>query len=130
MVSISSGDGYRLAPMSDVEYAALQPISGIPRYYSVREGKVYYYPGSANVTLVYRRRIPALTSTSPTNWLLDLAPDAYLYGALVQASAFLVEDQRAAAWKGMFDEAIVELRGDAARRKWGAGALAPRIRRT
>jgi len=79
--------------------------------------------------MVYRRRIPALSATTTTNWLLDLAPDAYLYGALVQAEAFLAEDDRLPMWKAAFDEAINELRADADKRKWGAGPLAPRIDR-
>jgi hypothetical protein len=130
MISIGTANGYKLTPMSNVEYAKLLPSSGISRYYTIREGKVYYYPGSANVTLVYRRRIPALTADNQMNWLLDLAPDAYLYGALMQASAFLVEDDRAQNWNALFDRAIEELRIDAAKRKWGAGPIAPRLGRT
>lgn len=129
IISIGTADGNRLAPMSNTEYAALQPISGASRFYTLRGGSIYYYPGAANVTLVYRRTIPALTADAPTNWLLDRAPDAYLYGALVQASAFLSEDDRIGLWKSAFDEAINELRADGARRKWGSGPIAPRIRR-
>lgn len=130
MISIGTADGNALTPMANAEYAALTPVSGVSRFYTIREGAIYYYPGSANVTLVYRRSIPALTADSPTNWLLDRAPDVYLYGALVQASAFLAEDERVGLWKSAFDEAIDELRTDGAKRKWGAGPIAPRIRRT
>ena len=129
MVSIGTADGNALSPITNQAYAALRPSSGVSRYYTIREGKVYYYPGSANVTLVYRRTIPSLSVTNATNWLLEMAPDAYLYGALVQASAFLAEDERIALWKSAFDEAIAELKSDGARRKWGAGPLAARIRR-
>jgi hypothetical protein len=79
--------------------------------------------------MVYRRRLPALGTANQTNWLLTLAPDAYLYGALVQAEGFLAEDDRVAGWKAMFDEAIAELRQDGDRRKFGAGPIAPRIHR-
>jgi hypothetical protein len=58
MVSIGTAAGYRLTPMSNVEYAAARPSSGTSRLYTIREGKVYYYPGSVNPTLVYRRRSP------------------------------------------------------------------------
>lgn len=130
MISIGTADGNALTPMTNAEYGALQPISGISRFYTIREGAVYYYPGSANVTLVYRRSIPALTADNASNWLLDRAPDVYLYGALVQASAFLAEDDRIGLWKSAFDEAISELQSDGTKRKWGMGPLAPRIRRT
>lgn len=130
MVSVGTANGNRLTQMSDVEYAAVRPQSGISRYYTIREGKLFYVPGGATVTLLYRRRIPALTSSNPSNWLLERAPDLYLYGALVQASAFLVEDERVPMWRAAFDEALAELRADGDRRKWGAGPIAPRIRRS
>lgn len=130
MVSLGTADGNPLRLMSNVEYAAILPRSGVSRYFTVREGKVYYVPGSANATLIYRRRVPSLSLDAPTNWLLDRAPDVYLYGVLVQASAFLVEDERVGLWKAAFDEAIAELRADGDKRKWGAGPIAPRIRRS
>jgi hypothetical protein len=129
IVSIGTANGFRLTQMGNAEYASLLPISGISRYYTIREGKIYYYPGAANVTLVYRRRIPALTSGNPTNWLLSLAPDVYLYGCLVQAFGWDQDDDRVSGWKSLFDEAVAELRSDGARRKWGPGPIAPRIRR-
>ena len=129
MVSIGTADGNSLTQMGNAEYASILPASGTSRYFTIREGRVYYVPGSANVTLVYRRRLNPLGPSTSSNWLLALAPDVYLYGALVQASAFLAEDERVGLWKSAFDEAIAELRSDGARRKWGAGALAPRVRR-
>ena len=55
--------------------------------------------------------------------------ELYLDGVLVQAFGWDNADDRGAGWKGIFEEAIGELRQDAARRKWGAGTLAPRIMR-
>lgn len=130
MVSIGTADYNSLTPISNAEYAALLPSSGVSRYYTIRENKVYYAPGSVNPTLVYRRTIPGLSDSVTTNWLLDRAPDCYLYGSLIQASAFLSEDERLPLWKGAFDEAIGELIVDGTKRKWGAGPIAPRIRRT
>lgn len=129
MVSIGTADGNRLTSMGPSEYAAILPASGVSRYYTIREGKVYYVPGSANVTLVYRRSIPPLTVGNDTNWLLERAPDLYLYGVLLQAEAWDANNEHAVGWKALFDEAIDELRGDGARRKWGAGPITPRLRR-
>lgn len=130
MVSIGTANNYPLRPMSNEEYAAILPQSGISRYYTIRERKIYYVPGSANVTMVYRRTIPPLTVSNTTNWLLDRAPDLYFYGVLLQAEAWQVNNDQAAGWKGLFDEAIAEIRADGQRRKWGAGPIAARIRRT
>jgi hypothetical protein len=133
MVSINDGQGRPLQVMGSVEFAGIdRSISGQPRYYTIEDGAVTFAPGNATaaIRMVYRRTIPPLTADDDTNWLLERAPDLYVYGALVQAEAFLAEDDRLPLWKGAFDEAIAELRSDGARRKWGAGPLAPRIRRT
>lgn len=42
----------------------------------------------------YRKRLPALSSTCATNWLLRKHPDAYLYGALSQALIYFRDDER------------------------------------
>lgn len=130
MVSLGTAYNQPLTPMSNVEYAALLPSSGTSRYYTIRENKVYYAPGAANPTLVYRRQIPPLTADDDSNWLIERAPDIYFYGVLLQAEAWDVNTEAAAGWKALWDEAIAELRSDSARRKWGAGPIAPRIRRT
>lgn len=130
MVSITTGTGL-LQAMGAVEFAGLRNMPGDARYYAIIDNELRFAPtGAVSTTLIYRRRIPALTTEAPTNWLLALAPDAYLFGALTQAEAYLAEDDRVGAWKAAFEEAIGELRIDATRRKWGSGPLAPRIRRT
>lgn len=130
MVSISTGDG-RLSPVGPVEFASFNEISGTPRYYVIRDGAISFAPGNstANIEMIYRRRIPALTDSNTSNWLLALAPDVYVYGLLVQLGILLGEDDRLGAWKGAFDEAIAELKTDGDRRKWGAGPISPRIGR-
>jgi hypothetical protein len=41
-----------------------------------------------------------------SNWILRDHPDAYLYGALLQAAPFLRDDERIAVWGGLFERAI------------------------
>ncbi len=129
LVSISTGDG-RLSSTGPVEFAAYDgSITGTPRHYVIRDGSISFWPGnnSATISIVYRRRLPALTAAASTNWLLTLAPDVYLYGVLTQAFTWDHDEERAGIYKGAFDEAIAELRQDGTRRRWGAGPLAPRI---
>ncbi len=127
MISISTGDGM-LSPVSANQHAAFDDsVTGIPRFYSIVNRTIAFAPrnSTAVINMVYRRRIPALTASSPTNWLMTLAPDCYLYGTLAQAAAYIQDEERAAMWKAAFDETIPELRMDATRRKWGAGSLRP-----
>lgn len=130
MVSISVGEG-PLKAASPVQLAGFRSVAGTPRYYSISDGAIAFAPTNATapITLVYRRRIPALTALNPTNWLLTLAPDVYLYGTLVQAYALDHDEERVALYKSALDEAIPELRQDGEKRKWGAGPIAPRINR-
>lgn len=132
MVSITTGNG-ALRPLSPVGFAGFdRSVTGEPRYYSVSNNAISLAPANSGVTftMVYRRRIPALTAAAPSNWLLVRAPDVYFYAALLQAEAFLAEDDRIPLWKSAFDEALGELWTDGSKRRWGAGPIAPRVRRT
>ena len=50
------------------------------------------------IEMVYRKTVPALTSSAATNWLLTFAPDLYLYGTLREAAIFMQEDERITLW--------------------------------
>lgn len=57
------------------------------------------------VEMVYRKKIPAI-ATNSTNWLLTLAPDVYLYGALLESAPYIKEDQRIQVWATGLSNAI------------------------
>lgn len=84
------------------EYRALHgDKSGRPLFYSILGGQIELCPNpDANYTIemVYRLDIPALSLTNPTNWLLTLAPDLYLYGTLLETSPYIKDDARIATW--------------------------------
>lgn len=109
-----------------------QSPSGLPRQYAVVDGAITFAPVSLTntISILYVRRIPALTAAAPTNWLLELAPDLYLYGVLMQAHIYGWDDERVPGFKSLFDEAVEELRVDASNRRWGSAPLAPRLART
>lgn len=51
--------------------------------------------------------IPALLSdTNQTNWLTEYAPQLILYGALLEATPFLKNDERIAVWQGFYDRSL------------------------
>lgn len=57
------------------------------------------------IEMVYRKNIPALSANS-TNWLLTLAPDAYLYGALLESAPYIKEDARIQTWGAGLSSAL------------------------
>jgi len=97
--------------------------------YSIVGRDLWLGPGTNGeqiVDLVYQSGVPSLSDANPTNWLLDSAPDAYLFGALVEAEVYIGEDQRAQGWLARREAAFAGL--DAADRKlrW-AGPLQIRV---
>lgn len=61
------------------------------------------------IEMVYRQNIPALTSSNTTNWLLVLAPDLYLYGALLESAPYIKEDARTQVWGNAFSSTMATL---------------------
>lgn len=73
----------------------------------------------APLTLSYWQRIPALTLTQPTNWLLDNHADIYLFGALFHAETYTPNPEAAAYWSALFDAAVGTLQDAGSRARWG-----------
>ncbi len=133
MVSITTGTGQTLRPIGSAEYAGLDDaVTGTERFYVIVDGSIGFYPrnSTAAIRMVYRQNIPALTDAAPTNWLLTRAPDVYFNGAMFEEALWERDIDAAQGWKALFEQAVAELLTDGTRRKWGAGPLAPRIRRT
>jgi hypothetical protein len=88
-------------------------------------------PGD-DLTITYSGYVtlPALGSGQATNWLLDDHPDIYLYGSLAEAYAHLRDDESAATYKGLSDEALGEILREANNKRMPAGPLqsAPAVR--
>lgn len=85
---------------------------GIPQYYRHSEAEFEFYPtpdSDYDVELLYYQRIPALSDSNTTNWLLTEAPDAYLYGALLHSAPYLADDARTATWAQIYGAAMQRL---------------------
>lgn len=54
---------------------------------------------------------PLLDSSNQTNFWTDYTPNALLYGALLEATPFLKDDQRLQTWIGMWQQEIQTLSG-------------------
>jgi hypothetical protein len=53
--------------------------------------------------VTYYERIQPLDSSNQTNWFTIYAPQALLYGSLLQAMPFLKNDERMAMWQQNYD---------------------------
>tara|TARA_R110000796_G_scaffold17588_2_gene53989 strand:+ start:3764 stop:4408 length:645 start_codon:yes stop_codon:yes gene_type:complete len=75
------------------------------------------------VEIVYIGTIEALSATNQTNNVLSRSPDAYLYGALAEAYAYLLDEVRAAQYMQRFTMALEEIKVDEERAHYGTGSL-------
>jgi len=62
--------------------------------------------------VVYYERPQPLDVTNQTNWFTEYAPQALLYGSLLQAMPFLKNDNRVGVWKALYDESIATLKAE------------------
>jgi hypothetical protein len=53
--------------------------------------------------VLYYERVQPLDSTNQTNWFTIYAPQALLYGSLLQAMPFLRNDDRIPMWQAQYD---------------------------
>lgn len=101
-----------------------------PRYFTILGDSIEVYPlpgDPVELEMIYYARIPQLSDDQPTNWLLDRAPQIYLYGALVHTAPFLAEDERVTTWQGQFDRYVQELnQADGRSRRSGAPLQRPK----
>lgn len=62
--------------------------------------------------IIYYSRIQPLDITNQENLLTREAPQALLFGTLLQAQGFIKNADKLAMWKGYYDEAIAALKGE------------------
>jgi len=81
-------------------------------------------PSSADpYTLFYHAGLPGLSKEVPTNQVLRMAPDCYLWGALFHAAPFVGEDERTALWGMKYAAAKESFKRLEWRARSGAGPL-------
>ena len=103
---------------------------GAPSEYTVigssfKLGKI---PDAAySIECEYYQKIPSLSDSQTTNWLLTYHPDVYLYGSLLQSAPFIKNDERIPMWGSFLERSIEGLNGESDRSLWSAGPLSARV---
>jgi hypothetical protein len=81
---------------------------GKPKAYSIIGNDIQLRPTPDSVyeiEILYFKHFTALSDSSPTNDMLTNHPDAYLYGALVEAEPYLQNDKRIQTWASFYERA-------------------------
>jgi hypothetical protein len=104
-------------------------VAAQPRYFTVFGDEIELVPTpdqAYTIEMVYRQNIPPLASNSP-NWLLALAPDLYLYGALLESAPYIKEDSRIQTWGLGFTAALNDLNSLGMTSAFNAGPMTVRV---
>jgi hypothetical protein len=88
----------------------------IPRYYADYDYSHWLVaptPADAyTFEVLYYERVQPLDSSNQTNWFTTYAPQAMLYGSLLQAMPFLKNDDRMPMWRAEYDLIINTLKAE------------------
>jgi len=87
-------------------------VTGRPRQYSIIANEVELGPipdQAYEAEMLFYQSFVPLSDINNTNWLTTFAPDILLYGALLEAEPFIMNDARIGLWKQGFDQAVADL---------------------
>lgn len=98
------------------EYWPEPATTGVPKFYAdydYTHWLVAPTPAAAyNFEVLYYERVQPLDSSNQTNWFTIYAPQALLYGSLLQAMPFLKNDERMGMWQQQYDLIINTLKAE------------------
>lgn len=108
--------------MDDFRYAT-DNVTDQPVYFTIVGDQIELAPTpneDYDVEVLYRANIPPMASNA-TNWLLTLAPDLYLYGALLEAAPYMKKDERIAVWGSALATVLDQLNVHGYRQSFDSG---------
>jgi hypothetical protein len=85
---------------------------GTPQFYTIITNEIQLgpIPGSVlTLEMLFYKKITALSGTNTTEQMLTDNPDIYLYGALLEAEPFIMNDERVGLWAKGFQQAVADL---------------------
>jgi len=94
---------------NQIELENTQETSGTPSQYTITGDEFQLSPipdSSYTLKISYYAKIPALSTENTSNYLLASYPQVYLYGALLEAQPYIVNDERITVWMSLFNEAV------------------------
>jgi hypothetical protein len=98
------------------EYWPNQTLTDTPLYYAdydYTHWLVAPTPDQAySFEVLYYERVQPLDSSNQTNWFTIYAPQALLYGSLLQAMPFLKNDERTPMWQAQYSAIMQTLKAE------------------
>jgi hypothetical protein len=101
---------------------------GVPKYYGDYDYTHWLVAPTPAVAydfeVMYYEEVQPLDVTNQTNWFTQYAPQAMLYGSLLQAMPFLRNDERMPMWRAEYDKIIAQLKTENIQRLGDRQAIA------
>ena len=95
------------------EYWPQSTLKDVPKFYcdyDYTHWLVAPTPAAAySFETLYYERVQPLDSSNQSNWFTEYAPQALLYGTLLQAMPFLKNDERLPMWQAQYQQIISAL---------------------
>lgn len=120
-----------VTPEQLIEDSQIYSSAGQPMFYTMVGGQFQVLPepdGEYEGELTYYGKIPALSDSNTTNWLLTESPDIYLYATLIQSAPYLKEDERTGIWTSLYQSLVEDMKVADERARIGSSKLKSRIR--
>ena len=98
------------------EYWPNSSLTGLPAYFADYDYTHWLVaPTPANNSsyeVLYYERVQPLDTTNQTNWFTVYAPQALLYGSLLQAMPYLKNDERIPMWQAQYTAIMNSLKAE------------------
>lgn len=123
-LSLVSGAYEYPLKMVSLEQIAMYKGGGTTTMFAEFNGEFLLAPAaSGSYVLRYYAKIPALSDSNTTNWLLTKYPDIYLWASLAEASIYAQNDARGALWEGKYQQSLSAILADNDARRFGGSTL-------
>jgi len=85
---------------------------GTPKFYTILANEVSLGPIPASaqeVEMLFYKKFDNLSGSVATNWMITNAPDIYLYGSMLEAEPFIMNDERVPLWAQALQQGVSDL---------------------
>ena len=110
------------SPMVSLQYVTMEQAdllragqygtAGQPKFYTIIGDTIEVVPTPSveyTIELTYYKKLPTLSDSSTSNWLLSSHPDVYLYGSLMQSAPYLKDDERVGVWGSLYRQFVSDV---------------------
>jgi hypothetical protein len=101
-------------------------VSGLPLFYARNAGNFEFGPVANDGYILngtyYAKQtlLRSFASDAAAHWIILNAPDMALYGALLEATSFIIDDPRIPVWQSFYAEAVNDYRSQHVKERYSA----------